>query len=313
MQGKEKRWFLLYGVLIFCLSGCSFVKTERKSENEAEITLALQDGTEEQSEKQWDLSRGDLLTMFEAVSNEEIISFLYDDYNKDGIHEAFVLTKEDDYTIWYMSSEGCELVEEGIEQIDEAQTDLLSYRTKDYAIIQHVNRGIPVTFLYSVDNNNGVIEPDISGCGYLRQNEKNELEFRIFNDTQGKKYCTYYLYYLMDDGFREYGAIPISEEQFLEFAGAGELLDEVKAPYGDKLIETSFLYRSNHYININLTIFNEGQLDYRNMTVYYDNTHVEKRMDKPSHGKVEIAHMLEIATFPTAFKHPNPIGNEVTE
>lgn len=312
MQRKEKRWFLLCSVFIFCLGGCSFVKTERKSENEAEITLELQDETEEESEKQSDFSRGDLLTMFEAVSNEEMISFLYDDYNKDGVHEAFVLTKEEDYTIWYMTSEGCELVEEGIKQVDEAQTDLLSYRTKDYAMIQHVREGIPVTFLYSVDNNNKVIEPDISGRGYLLQNEKGELEFRIFSDAKGERYCTYYLYYLMDDGFREYGAIPISEEQFLEFAGAGELLDEIKASYGDKLTEINFLYRSNHCININLTI--DGRKpEYRNVTVYYDSTHVEKGRDKLSYGKVEIAYMLEIATFPTAFKHPAPVDSEVME
>lgn len=313
MQKKGKRWFLLCSVLFVCLSGCSFVKTERRSENEAEITLALEDGTQAQSVKPSDLSRGDLLTMFEAVSNEEMISFLYDDYNKDGIHEAFVLTKEEDYKIWYMSSEGCELIEEGIEQVDESQTDLLSYRTKDYALIQYVIHGVPVTYLYSVDNNNKMFEPDISGCGYLLHNEKGELEFRIFNDMQEKKYCTYYLYYLMDDGFREYGAIPISEDQFLEFAGARELLDEVKAPFGDKLIETSFLYRSNHCININLTVLDEGQANYRNVTVYYDNTHVEKKTDQLSYGKVEIAHMLEIATFPTAFKHPDPIDNEVTQ
>lgn len=313
MHRKKSLEIFICGLLMFCLCGCTFVKTETKSENEAEITLSLEESTEEQNTKQSDLSRGDLLTMFESVSNEDIVSFLYDDYNKDGIHEAFVITKADNYTVWFMSSDGCVPVVDGIVKIDETLTDLLSYRTKDYVMIQIMKDEIPVTLVYSVDNNNQIIKPDISGRGYLCKNDKNELELRIFNSSKTEEYCTYYLQYLIDGGFREYGAIPISKEQFLEFSGSEDIINDISSIYGESLADMEFLYRSNHYININITFLTEGQMKYQNMTLYYDNTHVEKVDEKPVDGKVEIAHMLELATFPTAFKHPNKKEEAVVE
>lgn len=313
MYRKRSLEIIICGLLMVCLSGCTFVKTETKSENEAEITLSLEDGTEEQNTKQSDLSRGDLLTMFESMSNEDIVSFLYDDYNKDGIHEAFVITKAVDYTVWFMSSDGCVPVAEGLAGIDETLTDLLSYRTKDYVLIQIIENEIPITLMYSVDNDNQVIKPDVSGRGYLCKNDKNELELRVYSDLESKEYCTYYLHYIIDGGFREYGAIPISKEQFLEFSGSEDIIEEITSMFGDNLVEMEFLYRSNHYININILIFREGQNEYQNMTLYYDDAHVERISENPVHGKVEIANMLEIATFPTAFKHPDKKEETVVE
>lgn len=316
-KGKKMR-LLACSLILLGMSGCSLVNKETKSENEAEIKLSFPDDTEQEKTVPSDLSRGDLLTMFEAVSNEEMVSFLYDDYNKDSVHEAFVLTKkEDDYTIWYMSSGGCEIVLQEIKEVDENQTDLLTFWTKDYVLIQYVEDGYPATKVYSVDNADRVIEPSISGSGYLIQNDKGEIEMRIYDRSAGEKkedaYCTYYLHYLMDGGFREYGAIPISREQFLEFFGAGELLEEIEKLYEGRLMETSFLYRSNHYIHINFTILDEGRTDYRNMTVHYDNTRVEKVDKVPRMGRAEIAHMLEIATFPTTFKHPEQLDEQDIE
>ncbi|MGN0153175.1 MAG: hypothetical protein ACI4A3_01895 [Lachnospiraceae bacterium] len=306
MRKNNLLFFVLLIGILLPVYGCSLVTTDSKSENNAEIEITLENTETEEKKEKADFSRGDLFTMFEEVNNETVLDFLYGDYNKDGIHEAFVLTGDSEYKLWYMSAENCEIIKEDFTESGEADIELLTFSTKDYLLLHRRENGIRNTLVYTIDNNNQVLEPNISGEGYFYQDTDGELILQIEKREAEKIFrCNYYLYYGFDEGFKEYGAIPIVEEQFLEFAGASDILDGISEKFSDSEVECSYLYRSNHYIDINILIKKDELQENRHMTLVYD-THKVKPVDENiMDGRVETAHMLEIATFPTAFKHPD--------
>lgn len=297
-------WILFLG-----LYGCQPVLSETRQLNESQINLTLEDTEDIATDKEADFARGDLLTMFEEMNNEPIVHFLYSDYNKDGLHEAFVLTEgTEGNNLWYMDAKNCEKIAEGLENIEQLETDILTFQTKDYLLLQQMTEDTRQTLIYSVDNSNHVMEASISKKGYVTKTVSGDIWLQERPQTGEEEnvenWNTYYLYYVYDEGFKEYGAIPIGKEQFLEFEGAQEILAEVEEQYPEYTIEYSFLYRANHYININVTLLKEGGVIYKNLLVVYDDYAVKKASEQMRDGKMEIANMLEIATFPTAFKHP---------
>jgi len=308
----KKLFFCLW--LIICmigLIGCSLLETETRSENENEIQLSFEEKESSEVKSEMDFSQGDLYTMFSEVNNEEVESFLYDDYNKDGIHEAFVVTKEQNkYKLWYMSPADCKMIYENIEYVDVQKTEILSFETKDYLLLQQSIKGQLNTLVYSVDNENEVNQAKISGKGYIRTNAAGEIFLDVYesvpeqSNMKQQDYITYYLYYVYDNGFKEYGAIPIGQEQFLLFEGAQEILDDIYTKYSDTQVELTYLYRANHYINVNITVYENSRIEYRNLILHYDNEKVSYVSEEVAKGKVEVAHTLDIATFPTAFKQP---------
>lgn len=297
--------------LIVCLSGCSFLNKETKSENENEIKLEFEQAKSSEIESEMDFSPGDLYIMFEEMNNEQIENFLYDDYNKDGIHEAFVVTKEMNvYKLWYMSPSDCKIVTDNLEYVDNLNTAILSFEIRDYLLLQQVVDGRKNTLVYTLNNDNQVIQSNISGKGYIRHTATGDIFFDVYqasddkNQMEEQEYITYYLYYIYDAGFREYGAIPIGQEQFLKFEGAQDILDGIYEKYPDTQLEISYLYRANHYININIAVYGDNAIEYRHITLSYDEKKVECISEEVNKGKVETAHILGIATFPTAFKEP---------
>ena len=306
-------WVFLW---VICLSGCSFTESENRSEIENEIKLSFEEKESSEVKSEMDFSQGDLYTMFTEVNNENVENFLYDDYNKDGIHEAFVVTKEQNvYKLWYMAPTDCRIVCESLEYVDCQNTEILSFETKDYLLLQQSNKGLMNTLVYSVDNENQVIQASVSGKGHIRQNATGEIFIDVYDEIDANNkaaqatYTTYYLYYVLDSGFREYGAIPIGQEQFLKFHGAQDILDSIYEKYSDVQLDISYLYRANHYMHINITVYEDGRIEYRNITLYYDDKKISYVSEEMEKGKVETAHLLNIATFPTAFKEPQNNNN----
>ena len=314
-----KRVIFFFGWVFLCmmfLSGCSLLESENRSESENEIKLSFEEKESSEVKPELDFSQGDLYTLFAEVNNESIENFLYDDYNKDGIHEAFVVTKEQNmYKLWYMSPSECKIVCDNLEYVDCQNTEILAFETKDYLLLQQSEKGIMNTLVYSVNHENQVNQASISGKGHIHQNATGEIFIDVYDEVDEKNkaakntYTTYYLYYVLDGGFREYGAIPIGQEQFLKFQGAQDVLDRIYEKYAEAELDISYLYRANHYIHINVTIYADNRIEYRNITLYYDDKKVSYVSEDMEKGKMETAHLLNIATFPTAFKEPQNNDN----
>ena len=93
--------------------------------------------------------------MFEEVNNENVVDFEYGDYNKDGTHEAFVLTNDNGYKLWYMHDQGCELVIEKFTEDEKISVDKVDYSTKSYLFLHRVENGKKNTLVYTIDNADG--------------------------------------------------------------------------------------------------------------------------------------------------------------
>lgn len=293
--------------LLILTVGCSYSDSSVKRENQASIQLELeQESVQKQDGK--DLSKGDLRAMFEEKNNDEVLNFLYSDYNRDGLHEAFVLTRGKQYALWYVSPKELEQVRE-FDEIREKETGILSFVTKEYVSVTEVRGEQPVSYVFSVDNRNLVLETGLSGRGHIYRNLNRDIQFDVVDEKQGTT-GTYYLYYSMDEGFREFGAIPISREQFLEFEGAEEILEELDDTYGKEEAVYQFLYRSNSVIQINLEWQDGGRTQQRHLTLSYDERGTVSASDSVETGLIEFAHFLEIATYPVVFKHPAKARSE---
>ncbi len=298
----RRRTGILCGICILIgLAGCSYPDDSVKRENQAAIQLEM-DTENVQKQDGKDLSKGDLLAMFEEKNNDQVLNFLYSDYNRDGRHEAFVLTTGNKYVLWYISPDDFEQVRE-FNEIRERETGILSFVTKEYVSVTEEKAEQPVSYVFSVDNRNRVLETGLSGGGHIYRNLNRDIQFDVIDEKQGTT-GTYYLYYSMDEGFKEFGAIPISREQFLEFDGAQEVLEELDDTYGESGVEYEFLYRTNSVIQINMEWKNGSKMEQRHLTLSYDERGTVSTSESVEPGKIEFAHFLEIATYPVVFKHP---------
>lgn len=291
-------------ILIVASAGCQIINMETKKENSARIQLQT-DNTEKKNSRVSDFSKSDLEAMFKDVNDEAVLNFFYDDYNKDGVHEAYVLTED---KLWYISCSGCEIVLEKLQHVDAFESKILSFVTKDYLLLQYEDN-LNNTRVYSIDNKNKVMEADVSDRGVISVDKDGEitLKVRISNQKDSAKpeeWGTYYIYYQIEEGFREYGAIPICEEQFLEYEGAENILDKIYQEYKGREVSVAFLYRANHIIHINISVADKQKKMYYNLPVQYGIKEVKPVSDKIYKGKAEAAYMVNIATFPTSFKHP---------
>lgn len=306
----KQQFFWIVAAGIGLLTGCDYQRNYDSKQQVTDIKITLETTQENKKEKRTDFSRGDLFTMFEEMNNETVVDFQYGDYNKDGTHEAFVVTNTDGCKLWYMHGADCELLLENFTEQDVVSEDVISFQTKDYFLLQRVVDGKQNTLVYTIDNKDKVLEPIISGEGWLKTDTSKNMTLWVYADESSEGYSEYYLYYSPDEGFKEYGGIPIVEEQFLEFTGAEEILAQIRSLYGEYEPEVSYLYRSNGYINVNWSYYENGQIQYRHTTLQYDNQKITLVGELENEGREEIAHILEIATFPTAFKHPD---NRISE
>ncbi len=301
---------LIAGTALF-IGGCNRPKEYVTDSQNKDIRIMLDTTENSKIQEKTDFSRGDLFTMFEEKNNEEVMDFQYGDYNKDGMHEAFVLTDSDGYKLWYMHASGCELVADNFTEDDTLSVEVLDFSTKTYLLLHRLENDRKNTLVYTLDNKNQVTQSIVSGKGYLMKDTGKNLILRVYSEGgEETDYCEYYLYYNPDEGFKEYGGIPIAEEQFLEFDGAQDILNEVKSAYEDGQVDISYVYRSNHYMHMNMLFYRDGKMQYQHTTLKYDNQKVTMIGETIINGREEVAHLLGSATFPTAFKHPDTIRKE---
>lgn len=80
-----------------------------------------------------------------------------------------------------------------------------------------------------------------------------------------------YYFYIDESGYREYTAKRITEEEFLTYGGAEDILLHLGEAYGseEKNISYEFMLRSNRYLHINILSVEDGMVCYRYETYLY--------------------------------------------
>lgn len=249
-------------------------------------------------------------------TGERIISFDLDDYDGDGSYEAFALVgkkvdeSEDFYTgeLWFVSKKGLTSLK---------TTDVFSLSPKpvfyvgnsEFFKIEEVYTTGGMTLVFGVKNSRAYatllsgrvqdLEQLDDGTFTVQQNT-----FDAVSDGTGRTVKPYWLYW--DNGFREYGGIMITREQLLEFKGADSVLSKITA---DGSTLTGIIYRANHVININYQT-PQGLNHY--VTLQYDGSSVLAVGNGMDSGVYDEAFLPDIATYPSAFRHPTGSGAGTT-
>lgn len=235
-------------------------------------------------------------------TDDKIISVQEDDFDGDGKSEAFVMTGKGSLNeggdLWFVSKG--EVIKLNDRYLYSAPEIIQISDKKFIKYEENYATGRPL-FLLGVEN--GKPKSVISG-GAQNLEQMPDGTFTVLQNTldmmsdgTGRTVKSYWLYY--SNGLHEYGAIEITQSQFLEFAGADDVLKQIKADGGTI---KNILYRDNHIININYKT-PEGMNRYVNLK--YDDKSVSKLHTKEESGVYLTALLPDIATYPAGFRHLN--------
>lgn len=249
-----------------------------------------------------------LVKNFEENYREKVVKVFIDDFDVNGTKEAFLITgklENDDAEnkavwsegkVWFANELRTEMVQDGFSTETTFNPEVMTLgEIKVLHAYQESTTG-KHSFLYGVVNDKPYTYFDCPLGGVGLDNGA----LYVSHDTS-----RYYLYCEKVNKpckikIREYGAIKIPLEQFLQFAGAQELYNSLNhsanhAEIGD------ILYRDNKTISINYAIHNENGYGQSYMDLIYDDSTVI--FDGVGSGNYQTALLPEIASYPV-FQSP---------
>lgn len=251
-------------------------------------------------------------------TRENVLKVFYDDFDGDGVKEAFVLTGElvnndaqaswQSGKVWFVG-EFYKLVQEGLTTFSTFEPQIVV--TEDTKLLHVVkeNERESHSYLFGVHGGKPYARFAYEK-GYLR--EENGVWFlnnRVtdaYYEEETEKFVgdtdkDYYLFLVQDsDGakvLREYGAVEITVEQFQEYEGSDDVFAGIKTINKNAEV-TNILYRENGIINLNFVIPDDLGYFQKNVTVNYGAGKVDNF--RAGEGKYEIALVPEIASFPSS-------------
>lgn len=198
-----------------------------------------------------------------AYPEGPILALDYDDYDGDGVCEAFALVADREFPSEYIF-EGYGgvfllVTQDSIEELFSRDYGLIPgayFRFGDRKIVRldYINSfSSSVSYLWTVEGTSPRAM-NLSGRGqYFHMDDEGNicLLHSVYDGTSehtGHSYKPYYFYFDGND-FVEYGAVPMTAGQFLTCRGAGEVLEELAL---EGLAVDSILYRKNGLIHLNL-------------------------------------------------------------
>lgn len=283
-------------------------------------------------------TENELIQKFKNTYSDTIIKTYYNDFDNDGINEMFVFAGKsyDDEGmqmtllgggVWFVSDNIIERIDNGNNGIgiilsrDDYAPSYINYDNGMQFAFQAIwGNGQTRTTVCTVKNGN-VIKSGFEGSLMNGENgwyvatstydgmiSKDNFNKGLFYGSQRSWKNYWYYFDNTSNTFKEYGGTEITKEQFLQFDGAEDILNEIT----DGEIY-NILYRDNSIININI-IRNNGLFSdndsYRcsNILVGYDDNSVWKIDDND--GIYLPALDSTIATYPK-FKEPDSTDNSV--
>ena len=239
----------------------------------------------------------DFAVILAEQTDKPTLSFDMHDYDGDGTMEAFVLVGEAVEPgfvwagdLWFVNKDGAQFLTDGTEwgwswvNINEVYT----FGKRKYMLITTLMAGdSSYAMWWTVKNGKPCQDETISGRGGIsEQPEGNEFtmnyggwgsayEYNLADPEEGYRMGrTFHKYWFYYDGgaFHEYGGREITEQQLRRCAGAGKILDGLKAE-GQTI--GAIYYRGNGIININSsttrTQEGSGFISYRHTTLQLKN------------------------------------------
>jgi len=210
-----------------------------------------------------DLSEAGLRAMLEAKVTQPILAFEYDDYDGDGVFEAFAFVGEEQQPdvdesymgeIWFVSARGAEKIEACANGYW-GLINVYAFGKNKFAVLNHYATTGGLVNIWGVKNGKPHREK-ISGIGGgFTQLDGNSFTLYHstydFDETGGVSTGhTWKNYWFFWDGraFHEYGGVNITEAQLRKCDGAAEVLDAI-VEKGETI--GGIFYRGNGIINVN--------------------------------------------------------------
>ena len=250
------------------------------------------------------LSETELLAIMESSSKHKIENYVYTDMDHDGTNELIGVYSNEMglYQTWYCSGDGktCVLVHQNNDGMDACEIELLNignethvvlnaYRMmgtgKNYSIIAlrnkeiiclisnkygHVSMSDGGDITLDVEAYDGMYDPSIGG-----------LILHTWKDT-----------YLFFDGdtYKEYGALEISEQEFLEYQNSQEIKNEIESELRQSntvSLEFTFFKRKNGIMHIQCNVYGDsGEIQYGYYTVRYEGKKLNTNLGEYTSGQM---------------------------
>ena len=262
----------------------------------------------------------DYRTRLESVCSDKIVDFIYDDFDADGTNEAFATSTKDAFDtgsdcitadVWYITDTDVKKLYADLRaSVVEAEkcsviVKLDSKGKKLVAVSEWYQTGNSA-YIWYVQDGEAVLDAGTSGKGicFIKNNEEYgwiegcSSAYDNLTDNTGHTWKTYYFYF--DDGLKEYGGIPVSEDDVKGIRGGKGILQSIR----EKGKIQSIFARENGIIQINYLAENvncNATLLYRNQSLeilaYHDAD--ADALENSNQGGVYTAAMIaSIATYP---------------
>ena len=277
--------------LSFLESSISEVEKLISSKNFNAARNAISDIYKKNSNLILEKKKSDLKDSFKKQVNFEegkntTFDFFFNDYDKDGIYEAFVVIGKNENNIfkgelWFINNDL-------LQKLEDISTSDYKNFTIDNGDILHFEvpnikadgsstatiwqfKGNKVEKVLTIDN--GYVVQDKEGFLYLKyateDMEATEENPESFN---GKTIKSYFLYY--ENEYKEYIGNEISKDEFLGYNKGKQILDELDSKFKKKFPEAksieinNIISRNNGIIHINYIVNNkDGKIYQKNVLI----------------------------------------------
>lgn len=247
---KKHKALFLFLACILCLTSCAQIRDMFSPDGA--MPQGVRPEKPEQPEK---YNAAYISAVVEAQTSNTVLGLFADDFDFDGVYEAYVLTStglvpegvyhSDGMSLWFVKNDK---LTELIPQSDLSLTpEIWNFGDKKLFSIDVHSGSAVSTSVFFVSGNSAYSYGDFGAK--LSRASADSRDFYLFDNTDREEEKIYYLYF---DGnfFFEYGGLNVRADQLRATAGADEILSAISD--GGYIIGDIF-YRNNGIININLS------------------------------------------------------------
>ena len=223
-----------------------------------------------------------LILSAERTGTGNVLLTYTDDFDRDHNPESFAFVGEDEtYTsLYYADENGVQYLLQGINAADSPPVTVLTDGKNRWILVESYGGSSTRSYIFYMKDGVPVWDKHLNAMQVTPYTMFGETLFTgLQNDYSqppeiaGHGFLYYwYFWNEAEECFQEYGAIPITKDQLLEFDGAAGILSMIEQENGRI---TEIWYRANHIININYDVpAEDGIVTRHTYTLQYDDKSV---------------------------------------
>ncbi len=306
---------LLCLLVSFFLTGCTFfpAQTETLSSIDIQIPEPSLPPAIAASAIPLPTDKPKLLSFLENISGYKMDQYLLIDMDHDG-HKEMIGVYADDllWQVWYVSSNGdiCKHLPITSQGFDQCNLQLVEFDDETHVVVNTYNmmgNNKHYSILALKDKQIQALVPD--QYGYVSQNENGDILLNVeaydgYYDSASGIYMLHtwkdsYLYY-ENGAYKEYGALKLSEEQFMQYDNAANVLSDICHAQNSDRIEFSYFLRENGIVHVNCSLTDEDEsIQFFYYTLQTDGRHLTGGLGNVYDGQMESYFSTLEVTYPT--------------